>query len=95
MPMWLLLTTAVDPVGGPDAQRAAREELRKAQYHRDDPGLVSRFLHWLSRRFDSLLSGSAGSNALLILLVIIAAVVIFAVVIVTEIVTAWIRTRII
>jgi hypothetical protein len=71
---------AAEPVSGPDAQHAAREELRKAKYHRDDPGLVSRLLDWLSRRFDALFSGSAGGSALLVLLVIVAAVVIFAVV---------------
>jgi hypothetical protein len=69
-----------DPVSGPDAQRAAREELRKAEYHRDDPGLVSRFVDWLTRRLADLFSGSAGGNALLLALVIVAAVVIFAVV---------------
>ncbi len=69
-----------DPVSGPDAQRAAREELRKAEYHRDDPGLVSRFVDWLTRRLADLFSGSAGGNALLVALVIVAAVVIFAVV---------------
>ena len=69
-----------DPVAGPDVQRAAREELRKAEYHRDDPGLVSRFGDWLSRRFAELFSGSVGGNALLVALVIVAAVVIFAVV---------------
>lgn len=69
-----------DPVSGPDAQRAAREELRKAEYHRDDPGLLSRFGDWLTRRLADLFSGSAGGNALLVALVIVAAVVIFAVV---------------
>lgn len=71
---------AADPVGGPDAQRAAREELRRVEYHRDDPGLVSRFLNWVARRVDSLFSGSAGGDALLILVIVLAAVVIFAVV---------------
>ena len=36
----LRAVAAADPVGGPDAQRAAREELRRGEYHRDDPGLV-------------------------------------------------------
>src|SRR6266508_1948002 len=70
----------LDPVGGDEARRAAQEELRKAQYHRDDPGIVSRVVDWLSRRLDALFSGSPGGNALLILLVIVAAVVIVAVV---------------
>jgi hypothetical protein len=69
-----------DPVGGPEAQQAAREELRKLEYHRDDPSLVSRLLDWVSRRLDTLFSGSAGGSALLVLVVLIAAVVIFAIV---------------
>ena len=69
-----------DPVSGPDGQRAAREELRKAEYHRDDPGLVSRLVDWLTRRLADLFSGSGGGSALLLALVIVAAVMIFAVV---------------
>ncbi len=76
----LRTAAAADPVGGPDAQRAAREELRRGEYHRDDPGLVSRFLDWVARRVASLFSGSPGGDALLILVIVIAAVVIFAVV---------------
>lgn len=76
---WLPAAVA-DPIGGPEAQRAAREELRKLEYHRDDPSLVSRFLDWVSRRLDTLFSGSAGGSALLVLVVLIAAVVIFAIV---------------
>jgi hypothetical protein len=75
-----LLRLAPDPVGGSAAERAAREELRKAQYHRDDPSLFSRAVSWLLRRLDVLLSGSPAGNALLVLLVLLAAVVIFAVV---------------
>jgi hypothetical protein len=76
----LRAVAAADPVGGPDAQRAAREELRRVEYHRDDPGLVSRLLDWVARRVDSLFRGSPGGDALLILVVVLAAVVIFAVV---------------
>jgi hypothetical protein len=75
-----LLRLAPDPVGGSDAEHAAREELRKARYHRDDPSLFSRVVTWLLRRLDVLLSGSPAGNALLVLLVLLAAVVIFAVV---------------
>jgi hypothetical protein len=75
-----LLRLAPDPVGGSAAEHAAREELRKAQYHRDDPSLFSRVVTWLLRRLDVLLSGSPAGNALLVLLVLLAAVVIFAVV---------------
>lgn len=67
-----------DPVGGEAARRAAQQELRKRIYHRDDPGLLSRAVHWLGRRFDWLLGGSPGGSALIILVVLVAAVVIFA-----------------
>ena len=75
-----LLRLAPDPVGASAAEHAAREELRKAQYHRDDPSVFSRVVSWLLRRLDVLLSGSPAGNALLVLLVLLAAVVIFAVV---------------
>ncbi|MDQ2751291.1 MAG: DUF4129 domain-containing protein [Actinomycetota bacterium] len=69
-----------DPTDGSAAQRAARAELRKPEYHRDDPGLVDRVLHWIGRRFNSLFDGTAGSSATLILLLLLLAAVIFAVV---------------
>ena len=69
-----------DPVGGDTAQRAAERELRKGEYHRDDPGLATRLLHWIGRRLDWLFGGSATGSALLVLIVLIVAVVIFAVV---------------
>jgi hypothetical protein len=68
-----------DPVGGDAARRAAEQELRKAEYHRDDPGLIDRLLTWLGKRLDFLTSGSPGGSATLILLVLLAAVVIFAI----------------
>jgi len=67
------------PIGGSAAQRAAEQELRKAEYHRDDPSLVSRAFAWLLRRLDAVFNGSAGSNALLIMLVLVLAIVIFAI----------------
>ena len=68
------------PVSGPDAQHAARELLRRAEYHRDDPSLVDRIGRWLLDRLDPLFSGSPGGDALLLLLVLIGAVVVFALV---------------
>jgi hypothetical protein len=65
-----------DPVGGDAARKAAQAELRRREYHRDDPGLLSRFLHWVGRRLDALFSGSGGTHALLIVLVIVLAVVV-------------------
>ena len=66
------------PVFGPDAQHAVSEELRKAEYHRDDPSFVDRAWNWVLDRLDALFSGSATGNVLLVLLVIVAAVVVFA-----------------
>jgi hypothetical protein len=69
-----------DPAGGSAAQRAAEAELRKPEYHRDDPDLLDRVLHWIGRRLNSLFDGSTGGSATLILLVLLLAAVIFAVV---------------
>jgi hypothetical protein len=66
------------PVFGPDAQHAVSEELRKAEYHRNDPSFVDKAWNWVLDRLDALFSGSATGNVLLVLLVIVAAVVIFA-----------------
>lgn len=66
-----------DPVTGDAARRAAQAELRRSEYHQDDPGLLDRILRWFAHRLDTLFSGSAGSNAFLLFVVLIAAVVIF------------------
>jgi hypothetical protein len=71
---------SIDPTDGSAAQRAAEAELRKPEYHRDDPDLLDRALHWLGRRFNSLFDGSVGGSATLILLVLLLAAVIFAIV---------------
>jgi hypothetical protein len=68
------------PVPGPAAQHAVSELLRRAEYHRADPGLVQRIWGWLLDRLDALFGGSAGGNALLVLLVLVAALVIVAIV---------------
>lgn len=69
-----------DPVGGDAARRAAEAELRHAEYHRDDPGLIDRVLNWLGDRLADLFSGSVSGNVTLLLLILLAAVVIFLVV---------------
>ncbi len=67
-------------VGGGSAQQAAEDELDHREYHRDDPGLTSRVLHWIGRRLGDLFSGGGGSHALLIVLVAVLAVaIVFAV----------------
>lgn len=60
-----------DPVGGSAAQRAARAELARSEYHRDDPGPIQRALDWIGKRLGSLSSGGTGNNALLLLFVIL------------------------
>jgi hypothetical protein len=67
------------PINGDAARRAAETELRKAAYHRDDPGLISRAVDWLARRLDFVFSGSAGGSATLLLLVLLGASIAFAV----------------
>lgn len=72
--------TSRGPIGGDAARQAAKAELAHREYHRDDPGLTSRILHWIGRRLADLFTGGGGSHALLIVLVaILAAVIVFAV----------------
>lgn len=68
----------LDPISGPTAQQAAEQELRKGEYHRDDPGLIERAFSWLGRRLADLVSGGSGGAALAVAVALIAAVVIFA-----------------
>jgi hypothetical protein len=72
-----------EPVDIPrdDARDAARDELSRSEYHRDDPSLPSRALDWFFDRLGDLLS-RAGDNSpgggiglVVILLVLIAAIV--------------------
>lgn len=69
-----------DPVSGDAARRAAEAELRRAEYHQDDPGLLDRLLRWFGRRLEDAFSGSAAGNALLLFAVLVVAVAIFLVV---------------
>ena len=63
-------------VSGPAAQQAARRELSKPEYHRDDPGLISRILSWVAHRLDFLLNGSlAGSASLTVAALLVLAVI--------------------
>ncbi|HEU5008590.1 MAG TPA: DUF4129 domain-containing protein [Jatrophihabitantaceae bacterium] len=79
--MWLSGPGPVpSPVRGPDARQAVVDQLRKAEYHRDDQSFLGHAWDWLLDRLDALFSGSPGANTLLVLLVIVAAVVILAVV---------------
>lgn len=64
--------TDAGPVGGDAAQRAARAELAHREYHRDDPGWVTRVVHWVGRRLADLFSGTGGAHALLIVGIVVA-----------------------
>jgi hypothetical protein len=72
------LANPAGPIGGPAARRAAQLELRKAQYHRDDPTIVTRVLDWLGDRLNSVVSGTPSGSATLVLLAILVAVIAFA-----------------
>jgi hypothetical protein len=67
--------TGAGPVGGDAAQRAAKAELAHREYHRDDPGLVSRAVDWVGRLLAKLFTGAGGTHALLLVLVVVVAVV--------------------
>lgn len=68
------------PVGGDAARHAARAELQHSEYHRDDPGVISRVVHWIGRHLADLLHGGGGAHALLIAFVaIVAVLIVFAV----------------
>lgn len=80
------LTEPLEPpidVGRDEAARAARDELSKAIYHRDEPGVVSKILLWAYERVSELLGalaalspgGSWGLLALAVVLVLVAVVV--------------------
>ncbi|MFN2560971.1 MAG: DUF4129 domain-containing protein [Jatrophihabitans sp.] len=68
--------TDAGPVGGDAAQRAARAELTHREYHRDDPGWVTRVARWVGRRLADLFTGTGGAHALLIVGIVAAVIVI-------------------
>ena len=78
---WLAAgTPSPDPVTRGGAQAAARAELSKRAYHRNDPSLVDRGLKWLLKRLQKLLDASTSHApghgvGLFLILVILAAVV--------------------
>lgn len=72
----MVIGAAPNPVTGPEARRAAQEELHHSQYGSSGSNPLGRFVHWLDH-----LGGVGGaSRALLILLVVLLAVaIVFAV----------------
>jgi len=68
------------PVTRDAAQAAARAELSKGAYHRDDPSLPSRVIRWMARRFADAVAAAArhspgGGIGLLVIVVVIGALV--------------------
>jgi hypothetical protein len=83
----LLRTANADGGGAPvttprvPAREAAERELSKGEYHKNDPGLLSRFLDWLWDHISSLLNSAAQASpggwaglTVIILLVVLLAV---------------------
>lgn len=68
------LTAATEPLGREEAQRAAREELSRSIYHRDDPSAVDRALQavarWLARLYDNASAATPGGGIGLVLLLL-------------------------
>jgi hypothetical protein len=74
------LLAAPRPVGGDAAQRAAKAELSRPEYRRDQPSVITRAVHWLGRQLDRLFGGSGPSHAvLLLILVAVVVALVFAV----------------
>lgn len=67
--------SAGTPVGGSAAQQAAQAELRRAEYHRDDPGPIDRAIQWVARKLGELLAGGSGGSHAVLLLVLVFLVV--------------------
>lgn len=70
---WLVATAPPAPVTRDGAQAAARSELSKRAYHRNDPSLVERGLLWLLKKLGKLLDNSvnhAPGHAIGLLLII-------------------------
>ena len=77
----VILAPSPDPVGGDEARRAARAELRRAGYDHGGRNPVDRVTDWIGRHLGALLGGGGGGDhALLLLLVIALAIgIVFAV----------------
>lgn len=71
--------SSAGPISGDAARQAAQLQLRRGEYHRDDPGLVSRFLDWLGRRLDSVGSVGLGGTATLVVVGLLLALIAFGV----------------
>lgn len=63
-----------NPVGGDAARNAATAELRRSEYHREQ-GYVSRVLHWIGDKLNSLFSGGSSADHAMLLFAVIVLVV--------------------
>lgn len=81
-PLIVALTAAQDPITREGARDAARRELSKRIYHRDDPSWIERLISEVFEFFGRLLSRAAtvtpGGPAGLILIVVIVVVLVIA-----------------
>jgi hypothetical protein len=67
------------PITGAAARAAAEAELRRREYHRNDDDIITQVLHWISRRADSVFSGTASGSATLVLLVLLVGAIALAI----------------
>jgi hypothetical protein len=74
------IATTPGPISGPAAQKAAESELRRSEYHRDDPGILSRIADWIGRRLGSINAGAPASLATWAVLLLLVGLVVFAIV---------------
>lgn len=78
---WIAAGGPPDPITRDAAQAAARSEVAKGAYHRNDPSLVNRGLSWLLKRLVKLLDATSRhapghAIGLLLIVVIVAAVIV-------------------
>lgn len=78
---WLVATAPPAPVTRDGAQAAARSELSKRAYHRNDPSLIERGVVWLLKKLGKLLDNSVNhapghSVGLLLIIAILAGVIV-------------------
>ena len=78
-----LVALAVAPLTREDARDAARQELSRPAYHRDDPGLAEQALRtvgrWVGALFDRAAAASPGGGAGAVLLLVLLVLVVAAV----------------
>jgi hypothetical protein len=84
MTLWAAAGSPPDPVTRTAAQAAAKAELSKRAYHRNDPSLIDRGIEWLGKKLLKLLQNATNHSpghaiGLLVIVLIAAAVVVLVV----------------